>query len=141
MHSLDKPGRLKRYRAVMEHFERLLGRRRFVEAITRADIERYKGLRLKEARSRARPVRAATVNLELGTLRGFFNFLKRELGVNVDNPCAQFKPLRDAASRAHRPPEVYSDQELARLPAAAEDEDHAAFLTLVLTGLREQELC
>jgi integrase len=36
---------------------------------------------------------------------------------------------------------VYSEDELARLLAAAEGEDYAAFLTLALTGLREQELC
>ena len=56
-------------------------------------------------------------------------------------PCANFKPLCDAASKAEPPPEVYTEDELARLPAAAEGEDYGAFLTLVLTGLREQQLC
>ena len=114
IHSPDKPATLKRYRAVVEHFERLLGHRRFMEAITRADIERYKALRLGET-ARGRPVRAATVNFEVGVLRTWFNFLRRELGLAIENPCAHFKRLRDAASKANRPPEVYTEDELARL--------------------------
>jgi len=37
-HSPDKPETLRRYRQVLGHFERLIGRKRTVEAITRADI-------------------------------------------------------------------------------------------------------
>ena len=140
VHSPDKPATLKRYRAVIEHFERLLAGRRYIEAITRADIERYKALRLGET-ARGKRVRAATVNFEVSVLRTRFNFLRRELGLAIDNPCANFKPLRDAASKANRPPDVYSEDELAQLLAAAEGEDYAAYLTLALTGLREQELC
>ena len=95
----------------------MMGHRRFMEAITRADIERYKALRLGET-ARGKPVRAATVNFEVSVLRNWFNFLRRELGLAIENPCAHFKPLRDGASKANGPPEVYTEDELARLPAA-----------------------
>ncbi|MDW8131389.1 MAG: tyrosine-type recombinase/integrase [Bryobacterales bacterium] len=141
VHSPEKPSTHKRYRNALEHFERLLGGRRYVEAITRADIERYKTLRLGGQSVRGRPVQPATVNFELGVLRTFFQFLGRELGRELENPCARFKPVRDVASRGRRAREVYTEEELERLLAAAEGEDYAALLTLALTGLREQELC
>ncbi len=41
-HSPDKPLTVRRYRQVLDHFERLLGKKKYVEAITRADIDDYK---------------------------------------------------------------------------------------------------
>jgi hypothetical protein len=41
-HSPDKPRTLSRYRKVLEHFERILGSRRYVAVITRSDIDHYK---------------------------------------------------------------------------------------------------
>jgi hypothetical protein len=41
-HSPDKPETVRRYRQVLDHFERLTGHRKHVEAITRADIDDYK---------------------------------------------------------------------------------------------------
>jgi hypothetical protein len=38
-HSPSKPKTPKRYQQVMNHFERLLGHRKYVEAISRADID------------------------------------------------------------------------------------------------------
>mgnify|MGYP001077540275 CR=1 FL=1 len=69
IHSPDKPKTVERYRAVLEHFQRLLGRRQFVEAITRADIEACKLARVEEPagqKSQRRTVRPATVNFEPG---------------------------------------------------------------------------
>ena len=65
-------------------------------------------------------MRAATVNFEVRALRTPFNFLRRELGLAIENPCVHFNPLRDAAGKANRPPEVYTKEEPARLLAAAE---------------------
>jgi len=48
VHSPDKPNTLRRYEKVLEHFERLLGKWKFVEAISRADIDDYKSTRSKE---------------------------------------------------------------------------------------------
>jgi len=101
IHSPDKPKTVERYRAMLEHFQRLLGRRQFVEAITRADIEAYKLARVEEPAGQKGPgrkVRPATVNFELGVVRRWFNFLRRELGLEIENPCQSFQPLRDAAS-------------------------------------------
>jgi hypothetical protein len=50
-HSRDKPETVRRYRQVLDHFERLTGHRKHVEAITRADIDDYK--RSVASRSRA----------------------------------------------------------------------------------------
>jgi hypothetical protein len=41
-HSPSKPKTPQRYQQVMNHFERLLGHKKYVEAITRADIDDYK---------------------------------------------------------------------------------------------------
>lgn len=144
VHSPDKPGTLARYRSAMDHFLRLMRHRKTLEAVTRADIERYKATRISEppaAGSRRERVSASTVNFELGCLRTMFNFARRELGVAMENPCAGFKALRDGSTMARARPAVYSAEELERLLAASPREDREAFLTLLLTGLREQELC
>jgi integrase len=134
---------VERYRAVLEHFQRLLGRRQFVEAITRADIEAYKLARVEEPAGQKGPgrkVRPATVNFELGVVRRWFNFLRRELGLEIENPCQSFQPLRDAASLGRGRPSVYTNEELERLFAACDERERVVFETLLLTGLRESEL-
>src|SRR5690606_622714 len=74
-HSPDKPETLRRYRQVLEHFQRLLGRKHFVEAVTRADIDEYKIQRRQEKSERhSRLITAPTVNFEVGTLRTFFYY-------------------------------------------------------------------
>jgi integrase len=128
----------------MEHFLRLLGHRRYVEAVTRADIEEYKMARVREPaaqKRKGRTIKPSTVNFELGAIRSFYNFLRRELGLEIENPCGSFRPLRDMVTmgRARRP--VYSSEELEKLLAACDGEDRLAFQTLLMTGLRESELC
>lgn len=143
IHSPDKPKTVERYRAVLEHFQRLLGRRQFVEAITRADIEAYKLARVEEPagqKGAGRKVRPATVNFEVGVVRRWFNFLRRELGLEIENPCQSFQPLRDAASLGRGRPSVYTNDELERLFAACDERERVVFETLLLTGLRESEL-
>jgi integrase len=143
LHSPDKPRTVARYRVALEHFVRLLGHRRYVEAITRADIEAYKLARVEEPAGQKRAgrrVRPATVNFELGVVRRFYNFLRRELGLEVDNPCEGFRALRDAATLGRGRPSVYSDDELERLFAACGEADRLVFEMLLLTGLRESEL-
>src|SRR6266568_1180940 len=48
VHSPDKPKTAQRYHKVLEHFERILSKRKFAEAITRSDIDDYKTSRSKE---------------------------------------------------------------------------------------------
>jgi integrase len=143
VHSPDKPRTLARYRAVLDHFQRILGHRQWVEVIQRVDIEHYKARRIAESphSSPNRRVKPSTVNFEVSVVRTFFNFLIHELQVRMENPCARFKPLRDAVGKAKGRPPVYSQDEVDRLLGACNAEDSAAFTTLLLTGLREQELC
>jgi integrase/recombinase XerD len=127
----------------MDHLKRLLGHKVYVEALTRADIEDYKAARSQErGPGRAREgIQPRTVNFEVSVLRTFFNYLIRERELKIVNPCAHFKPLRDAAAKAYGRAPVYSEDEVGRLLAVCDGADRAAFATLLLTGLREQELC
>jgi len=143
VHSPDKPRTLARYRAEPDHFQRILGHKQWVELVLRVEIEHYKATRITESPhgSPTRRVKPSTVNFEVAVLRTFFNFVLHELQVRMENPCAHFKPLRDAVGKAKGRPPVYSQDELDRLIEACNAEDSAAFTTLLLTGLREQELC
>jgi integrase len=143
VHSPAKPNTLRRYAKVLEHFERHLGGRRFVEAITRTDIDDYKAARSRE-RSQQHPDRIITprtINFEISVLRTFFYFLAYERGLRMDNPCARFKSIRDPREKARRRPPTYSQDEIHRLLEGCDAFERAVFCTFLLTGLREQELC
>lgn len=45
VHSPHKPKTHQRYQKALEHFERVLGKKKFIEAISRADIDDYKTAR------------------------------------------------------------------------------------------------
>src|SRR5260370_25835415 len=52
-HSPDKPLTVRRYRQVLEHFDRLIGKKKkYIEGITRADIDDYKIKRSEEPNGR-----------------------------------------------------------------------------------------
>jgi len=141
-HSPEKPLTEKRYRMVLDHFERILGKKKYVEAITRSDIDDYKIRRTKNTDAEdKRPAKARTVNFEVSTLRTFFYYLINERGIPMQNPCTRFKPLKDEKEKARRRPPTYTRDELNRLFAKCGASDKAAFAALLLTGLREQELC
>src|SRR6266705_3366960 len=108
-HSPDKPLTVRRYRQVLEHFDR--------------------------------PIAPRTVNFEVSALRTFFYYLINERAVPMENPCARFKPLKDEGERARRRPPTYTQNELDKLFAAATTFEKTVYGTLLLTGLREQELC
>ncbi|MBM3813312.1 MAG: hypothetical protein FJW20_16935 [Acidimicrobiia bacterium] len=83
-HSPDKPETVRRYRQVLEHFQRHLGHKKVVEAISRADIDEYKIQRRQEKSARHdRLITAPTVNFEVGTLRTFFYYLINERGLKI----------------------------------------------------------
>jgi integrase len=125
----------------MEHFERLFGHRQFAEAITRADIDEYKITRRQEKSERTeRLISARTVNFEVGVLRTFFYYLINERGLDINNPCAKFKKLRDAKQRSGSRPPTYNQAELDALFAHSDAFERAVFGTLLLTGLRKREL-
>lgn len=142
VHSPDKPRTLARYRIVLDHFKRLLGKLAYVEAVERRHIDEYKAAHSREsdAGRSGGPVQPSTINFEVSVLRTFFNFLIHERGVKLENPCARFKPLRDPSSKANASTPTYSQRELDQVLTVADGADRLAFLTLLLTGLREQEL-
>ena len=139
-HSPDKPKTLQRYQKVLEHFERHLGKRKFIEAITRADIDDFKIKRTGEkSQQHDRKITPRTINFEVSVLRTFFYFLVNERGLNMD-PCARFKPLKDQSAKARKRPPTYTPDELGRIFNACNEGEKTIFATLLLTGLREQEL-
>lgn len=142
-HSPDKPLTARRYGQVLEHFDRLVGKKKkYIEAITRADIDDYKIRRSEESSGpTGRTVAPRTVNFEVSALRTFFYYLINERAVPMENPCARFKPLKDERERARRKPSTYAQGELNKLFAAANTFEKAVYGMLLLTGLREQELC
>src|SRR5262249_38530048 len=82
-----------------------------------------------------------TINFQVSVLRTFFYFLINERGVHMENPCARFKALKDHSAKARKKPPTYTTEETNRLLAACETEfEKTIFATLLLTGLREQEL-
>jgi integrase len=142
-HSPAKPRTLERYKEVLSHFERLIGRRKYIEAITRLDIDDYKIDRSKESKGKGKvttPVAASTINFEVTVLRSFFYYLIRERGIKMENPCANFKMLRAAKERLKSKPHTYSQDEINRLLAACNPASRAMYGTLLLTGLRKEEL-
>ena len=142
VHSPDKPKTHQRYRKVLDHFARVLGKRKYAEAITRADIDDYKGARSRETseQHKDRIITPRTINFEISVLRTFFYFLANERGIPLTNPCARFKALKDPQTKANRRPPTYSQKELDRLFARFDPYEKTIFATLLLTGLREEEL-
>lgn len=105
VHSPGKPETIRRYEQVLGHFQRHLGNKKYVEAITRSDIDDYKIKRSQELSERhGRRITSRTINFEVGTLRAFFYYLINERGIAMANPCARFKALRDEKEKARRKP-------------------------------------
>lgn len=96
-YSPAKPLTVRRYWAVLEHFERLFGKKKkYVEAITRSNIEDYKMKRSEETSKRiGHHIASRTINFEVSTLRTFFYYLINERAIPMQNPCARFKLLKD----------------------------------------------
>src|SRR5713226_7093090 len=143
VHSPDKPETVRRYEKVLEHFDRILGMRKFAEAISRADIDDYKTSRSKDEsqQHKGRDITPRTINFEVSVLRTFFYFLINERGIKMENPCARFKALKDQKAKARRKPPTYTQAELDKIFAKCDETEKTIFATLLLTGLRDQELC
>ena len=142
VHSPDKPETHRRYAKVLEHFERHLGKRKYIEAITRADIDDFKTKRTGEkSQQHPRMITPRTINFEVSVLRTFFYFLINERGLQMEKPCARFKALKDQSAKARKKPPTYTQAETSQILNTCESEfDRTIFATLLLTGLREQEL-
>ena len=143
VHSPHKPKTHQRYEKVLEHFERVLGKKKFIEAITRADIDDYKTARSSDEsqQHKGRIITPRTINFEVSVLRTFFYFLINERGIRMENPCARFKALKDQKAKARRKPPTYKQAEIDKIFAKCDETEKTTFATLLLTGLRDQELC
>jgi integrase len=140
-HSPSKPRTLERYQGVLAHFARILTNKKYVETITRSDIDDYKVARSRETVGPLRrPVSPATVNFEVTVLKTFFYYLIHERDITMENPCARSKPLRAEKERFKRRPPTYTQAETDKILAACDKVDRAIFATLLLTGLRKEEL-
>ncbi|MCL5669997.1 MAG: tyrosine-type recombinase/integrase [Acidobacteria bacterium] len=140
-HSPTKPATLQRYHQVLDHFERILGKKKYIEAITRSDIDDYKIARSHETvGDTGRPVSASTINFEITVLRTLFYYFIRERGSEMENPCSRFKPLRAERERLKRRPPTYNAGDLDKIFAECSDIERAMFAALYLTGLRKEEL-
>jgi len=63
-----EPRTLERYKEVLNHFERLLGKKKYLQAINRVDIDDYKNARSKESKGKGKvitKVAASTINFEV----------------------------------------------------------------------------
>jgi len=126
---------------VLGHFERILVSKKYVDAITRSDIDDYKLARSRETIGPLKhPVSPATVNFEVTVMKALFYYLIRERGIAMENPCARSKPLRAQKERLKRRPPTYTQTETEKILAACDVTDRALFATLLLTGLRKEEL-
>ena len=128
---------------MLSHFERLIGKKKYIEAVSRLDIDDYKIARSKESKGKGKVttrVAASTINFEVTVLRSFFYYLIRERGIKIENPCAHFKMLRAAKERLKSKPQTYTQDEINRLLAACNAASHAMYATLLLTGFRKEEL-
>ena len=143
VHSPDMPRTVKRYTAALDHVKRILGRKMFVEAITRPDIDDYKAVRSGESSEQHpdRRITPRTINYEICVLRTFFYFLIGERNLPITNPCAKFKPLKDPRMKAKRRPPTYRQDELNRILDACDETERTIFATFLLSGMREEELC
>ena len=140
-HSPDKPETVRRYEQVLDHFVRILGHKKYIEAIDRGDIDTYKIKRSSEKSLRHdRLITPRTINFEVSTLRTFFYYLENERGLKIKNPCSKFKHLKDQKKKAKSKPPVYNQDELDRLFAECTEYERAIFATLLLSGIRKREL-
>ncbi len=140
-HSPDKPETVRRYEQVLCHFERILGHKKYVGAIDRSDIDTYKIKRSAEkSLCHDRRITPRTINFEVSTLRTFFYYLENERELDLKNPCAKFKHLKDQKKKANSKPPVYSQEQIDRIFVQCGDVEKTIFATLLLTGLRKREL-
>jgi hypothetical protein len=140
-HSPAKPATLQRYNQVLYHFQRILGNKKYVEAVIRSDIDDYKIARSHETvGDDRRPVSPATINFEVTVLKTLFYYMIHEHAVGMETPCARSKPLRVEKELLKRRPPVYTQDELDKLFIKCDETERAIFATLLLTGLRKDEL-
>lgn len=120
----------RRYRSVLQNVRDYFSGKKYLNEISRGDILEYRDFRASRVKS---PV---TLNSETTMIRAFFYWCMHYKGL-AENPAAKIKPR----NVIQKPPEVYSDKEVTKMLEAADPFERVILLTLLYTGLREQELC
>ncbi len=77
-----------------------------------------------------------TLNSEITMIRAFLYWCSEFKGLR-ENPAAKIKPRKVI----EKPPTVYSDKDIEQLLSMSNRTEKALLLTLLYTGLREQEIC
>jgi site-specific recombinase XerD len=148
------PATFKRYRAVIDHFQRYLAQRSeivFLSQVKAKEIDEYKVFRKGEwVNPNGDPVesdddvsgytrkgaRAHTINFELGTLRTIF-YLAVKWGYMRENPVRGVVRLKVNDSK---PPRFLTKEECQRLLENSPPDLRAIFFTFLNTGMRKAEL-
>ena len=120
----------RRYRSVLCSFRDYFATKRYLNELSRGDILDYRDFRAGIVSS---PV---TLNSEITMIRAMLYWCIKFKGLR-ENPAANIKPR----SVVQKPPEVFNDKEIDQMLRAANPEEQALLITLLYTGLREQESC
>jgi len=120
----------RRYRSVLDTFRQHFLDKKYLNEISKGDILAYRDARASQGCT------AVTLNSEITMVRAFFYWCVEFKGLK-ENLAAKIKPRKVI----EKPPEVYTDKEIEGMLEAADPIERAILLTLLYTGLREQELC
>jgi integrase/recombinase XerD len=126
----QKLNTFRRYRSVLGNLRDYFAGKRYLNEISRGNILEYRDFRATRVSS---PV---TLNSEVTMMRAFLYWCVEFRGLR-ENPAANIKPRRVIEKR----PEVYTDEEIDQMLRGCGPKEEALLLTLLYTGLREQEIC
>jgi site-specific recombinase XerD len=120
----------RRYRSILANFREYFSSKKYLNEISRGDILEYRDFRSTKVDS---PV---TLNTEVTMIRAFLYWCVEFKGLK-ENPASKIKPRQVL----QKPPKIYSDEEMRRILQAANPMELGVLLTLLYTGMREQEIC
>lgn len=120
----------RRYRSVLGNFRDYFASKRYLNEVSRGDVLEYRDFRATRVSS---PV---TLNSEITMIRAFLYWCVEFKNLR-ENPAANIKPRKVVEKR----PEVHTDEEIDEMLHVSGPYEQVLLLTLLYTGLREQELC
>jgi integrase len=131
-----RPNTLKRYRAVLTHFQTFFRPYTQLATIIPSDIDAFRDERLIQKNPWGGKITARNVNSEVAMIRAFFYYLIKFRDPSLLNPAARLKPLAVTKPVV----DVYDEKDLESFFDACNPEELAVFKTFYYTGLRDQEL-
>lgn len=127
------PNTQKRYRAIVDHFQRFLSNYPFITKMSQLNpkiFEDFKRFRFEEEAENR------TINMELKTLRSIFN-LAKNWGYTKENPTDGIRMLKITN---HITPRFLSEGEIKKLLDNCDGWLYPIFYTFLNTGMRKSEL-